>query len=587
MHCAVRLCGHCQLGPLFVCADGPVVTLGRRLHRCWRCGDGDHVEPAPAPLAVWKFASCDGCQLTLLDCEDELLAVADGCRSPTSSRRRGPTVEGPYDLSLVEGSITTAHDVERIAEIRAASRRLVTIGACATAGGIQALRNFADIDEYVGIVYATPSYISTLATSTPISAHVPVDFELRGCPIDRRQLLEVIAAFLGERRPNVPGHSVCVECKLRGNVCVMVADGTPCLGPITHAGCGALCPTLRPGLLRLLRTGRGPEPGVARPSSSTRLGVERVDLVRMLRTFNADAAPFRDESARLAADGERADDRRPDAERTFTVDALARVEGEGAMHVVIRDGRVRDVQLRIYEPPRFFEALLRGRAYTEPPDITARICGICPVAYQMSACNAIEAAVRRHGRRPARRAAPPPVLRRVDREPHPAHLPAPRPRLPRLRERHRPRRPIIAIVVQRGLDLKKIGNELVELVGGRAIHPVNVRVGGFYRVPTGRELPRLRAPARAGPRPRARDRPLGRRLRLPRPRHGPASSSRSRHPASTPITRGRLVSTRGLDIGPEEFDHTSSRSTSSTRPRSTPVSSTVASTSSVRWPASP
>ena len=254
--------------------------------------------PARPTLAVWKFSSCDGCQLSLLDCEDELLAVADRVRIAYFLEATRATVEGPYDLSLVEGSVTTAHDAERIQEIRAASRRLVTIGACATAGGIQALRNLSDVEEYASVVYATRRYISTLATSTPISAHVPVDFELRGCPIDRRQLLDVIAAFLGERRPNVAGHSVCVECKLRGNVCVMVAHGTPCLGPVTHAGCGALCPTYNRGCYGCFGPAEDPNP-TSLSSELDRLGVDRVDLVRMLRTFNADAEQFRDESARL------------------------------------------------------------------------------------------------------------------------------------------------------------------------------------------------------------------------------------------------------------------------------------------------
>jgi coenzyme F420-reducing hydrogenase gamma subunit len=253
-------------------------------------------------LAVWKFASCDGCQLSLLDCEDELLAVADRVRIAYFLEATRATVEGPYDLSLVEGSVTTAHDVERIEQIRSASRRLVTIGACATAGGIQALRNHSDVEEYTRIVYATPSYISTLATSTPISAHVPVDFELRGCPIDRRQLLDVIAAFLSDRRPNVAGHSVCVECKLRGNVCVMVVQGTPCLGPITHAGCGALCPTYQRGCYGCFGPAEDPNPA-SLSSQLDRLGTERVDLVRMLRSFNVEAVPFRDESARLGGNG--------------------------------------------------------------------------------------------------------------------------------------------------------------------------------------------------------------------------------------------------------------------------------------------
>jgi sulfhydrogenase subunit delta len=193
-------------------------------------------------LAVWKFASCDGCQLTLLDCEDELLAIAERVKIARFTEASSEVQPGPYDVSLVEGSITTADNAERIRQVREMSRTLVTIGACATAGGVQALRNFADVQEFTSVVYARPEYISALATSTPIAAHVDVDFELHGCPIDRRQLLEVITALLAGRKPNIPALSVCFECKQRGNVCVVVAHGTPCLGPVTHAGCGALCP---------------------------------------------------------------------------------------------------------------------------------------------------------------------------------------------------------------------------------------------------------------------------------------------------------------------------------------------------------
>jgi coenzyme F420-reducing hydrogenase gamma subunit len=253
-------------------------------------------------VAVWKFASCDGCQLSLLDCEDELLAVADRVQIAYFLEATRATIEGPYDISLVEGSVTTEHDVERIRNIRAASRRLVTIGACATAGGVQALRNYSDVDDFVRIVYATPSYISTLSTSTPISAHVAVDFELRGCPIDKTQLLDVLAAFLGERRPNVAGHSVCVECKLRGNVCVMVAEGTACLGPVTHAGCGALCPTYGRGCYGCFGPAEDPNPA-SLSAEFGRLGVDRIDLIRMLRTFNTAAEPFRVESERLSSEG--------------------------------------------------------------------------------------------------------------------------------------------------------------------------------------------------------------------------------------------------------------------------------------------
>lgn len=246
-------------------------------------------------LAVWKFSSCDGCQLSLLDCEDELLAVAgavDIAYFPEASRA---TVKGPYDLSLVEGSIATPHDEERIQRVRRASRFLVTIGACATAGGIQALRNFKDVNQFISIVYATPSYIDTLATSTPISDHVAVDFELHGCPINKMQLVEVISAYLHGRKPNTPAHSVCMECKAHGTVCVMVAHGTPCLGPVTHAGCGALCPAYARGCYGCF--GPKESPNTASVSAQwIKLGASRRDVARVFRGINAYAEPFRKES---------------------------------------------------------------------------------------------------------------------------------------------------------------------------------------------------------------------------------------------------------------------------------------------------
>jgi len=206
-------------------------------------------------LAVWKFASCDGCQLTLLNCEDELLAIAGAIQIANFTEASRQVLPGPYDVSIVEGSITTPSDAARIREVREKSRFLITIGACATAGGVQALRNFRD--DLAPVVYASPQYIDSLRTSTPIAEHVHVDFELRGCPIDKRQLIEVIAAFLAGRRPNVRAHSVCMECKRAGRVCVMVAHGTPCLGPMTQAGCGALCPSVGRGCYGCF----GPAPG--------------------------------------------------------------------------------------------------------------------------------------------------------------------------------------------------------------------------------------------------------------------------------------------------------------------------------------
>lgn len=246
---------------------------------------------AKPKLAVWKFASCDGCQLSLLDCEDEILALSELIQIANFPEASRNVIEGPYDLSLVEGSITTPHDKERIQQVREQSKFLVTIGACATSGGIQALRNYQDVTDYINIVYAKPEYIKTLTTSTAISDHVKVDFELNGCPINKYQLLEVIKSFLLEKKPNIPASSVCLECKRKGNTCVMVAHNTPCLGPITHAGCGALCPSYNRGCYGCY----GPKETTNATALMHWLEQENVPnktIVRLLRNFNNQAQPF-------------------------------------------------------------------------------------------------------------------------------------------------------------------------------------------------------------------------------------------------------------------------------------------------------
>lgn len=246
-------------------------------------------------LAVWKFASCDGCQLSLLDCEDELLTIADMVDIAYFLEASRAAKKGPFDISIVEGSITTQHDAKRIQKIRKISKFLVTIGACATAGGIQTLRNFKDVKEFISAVYASPVYIETLDASTPISAHVSVDFELQGCPINKYQLLEVLSAFLNGRKPNISSYSVCIECKRRGAVCVLVAKGIPCLGPVTHAGCGAICPAYTRGCYSCY----GPKetPNTASLSSRfNQLGMEKADMVRTFRSFYGYTEPFHKES---------------------------------------------------------------------------------------------------------------------------------------------------------------------------------------------------------------------------------------------------------------------------------------------------
>jgi sulfhydrogenase subunit delta len=256
---------------------------------------------APPRLAVFKFASCDGCQLQLFDLEPDLAALAGRVRIEHFLEARSHVGEGPYDVGLVEGSISTAEDAARIREVRAACRRLVTIGACATAGGIQALRNWGHLEEFLSGVYASPEYVGTLATSTAIADHVPVDFELRGCPIDKGQLRELLVALLLGRKPHVPGHCVCVECKAAGTVCLAVARGVPCLGPVTQAGCHAICPAHDRGCF-----------GCYGPSETPNLvsldgwyearGTPRATLVRLVRGYNATAAAFAAEDRRLTGE---------------------------------------------------------------------------------------------------------------------------------------------------------------------------------------------------------------------------------------------------------------------------------------------
>lgn len=248
-------------------------------------------------VAVWKFASCDGCQLTILDCEDELLELAE-LLDIRYFLEAGPSeLLDHFDISLVEGSITTAHDAERIRDIRARSGLLVTIGACATAGGIQALRNGADVAEYTSAVYANPQWIDTLATSTPIAAHVRVDHELYGCPISKAELLRTVLALVAGRKAPITSHSVCVECKQAANACLLVASGTACLGPVTHAGCGALCPSIGRGCFGCFGPSESANPDALRTALGD-VGVGDDVLVRLLRTFNTNAPAFNEAATR-------------------------------------------------------------------------------------------------------------------------------------------------------------------------------------------------------------------------------------------------------------------------------------------------
>lgn len=245
-------------------------------------------------LAVWKFASCDGCQLSLLDCENELLSLTEQIQIAEFPEASKAALPGPYDISLVEGSIASERDIPRIQEVREQSKLLVTIGACATSGGIQALRNFADVKEYKKIVYAHPEYIDALAHSTPISQHVKVDFELHGCPVQKQQLLEVIFSFIKGKKPTVSSSSVCTDCKKNGTVCVTVAYGVPCMGPVTHAGCNALCPSFKRGCYGCYGPKETAKPLALAKYWEKNFQTDSLTIQGLLRNFNCQAEEFRE-----------------------------------------------------------------------------------------------------------------------------------------------------------------------------------------------------------------------------------------------------------------------------------------------------
>ncbi len=249
-------------------------------------------------LAVFKFASCDGCQVSILNLDEALLALSDRVEIAFFLEATSHVEPGPYDVALVEGSITTPADAERIRRVREEARLLVTIGACATSGGIQALRNVADVEGWKRQVYPRPEWIETLATSTPIADHVKVDDEIHGCPVDKGQVLRVLLRALLGTSSDLPGASVCLECKRAGHACVVVTKGLPCLGPVTRAGCGALCP----GVGRDCYGCFGPsdDPNVdALSEQMLRQGLSRRDAALRLRAITGWRPALREAADRL------------------------------------------------------------------------------------------------------------------------------------------------------------------------------------------------------------------------------------------------------------------------------------------------
>jgi coenzyme F420-reducing hydrogenase gamma subunit len=243
-------------------------------------------------LGVFKFSSCDGCQLSILDAEEELLALADRVEIRDFLEATSSSSGPPYDISLVEGSISTPEEVEKIVRVREDSKTLVTIGACATAGGLQALRNWSRLDLFKEAVYPEPRMVRSLEKALPISDYVGVDFELRGCPISKEQLLQFFSAVLRGARPRFPTNAVCFECKRKGNVCVVVANWTPCLGPATVDGCGAICPSYARGCYGCF----GPSDDVNLKSYSSWLeesGVEPSTIRLLVKGFNSYSKEYR------------------------------------------------------------------------------------------------------------------------------------------------------------------------------------------------------------------------------------------------------------------------------------------------------
>ncbi len=243
-------------------------------------------------VAVYKFSSCDGCQLSILNMEDDLLDLANAIDIAYFLEATRAEKPAPYDITIVEGSVTTPHELERIKEIRNQAKILIALGTCATAGGIQALRNFANADDFANVVYAHPDYLHFLKTATPISVHVSVDLELWGCPVNKAQVIEVIVALLNKRKPNLPPYSVCMECKRRGTICILVDKGIPCLGPATQAGCGALCPANGRGCYGCFGPFREGNPNSL---SATLQNIERYpgETARLFRGISGYAPAFR------------------------------------------------------------------------------------------------------------------------------------------------------------------------------------------------------------------------------------------------------------------------------------------------------
>lgn len=236
-------------------------------------------------IGIFKFTSCDGCQLSILNLEEELLRLVELFKVDYFREATDRPLKGHFDIAVIEGSITTPAQKEGIIETRERTRYLITIGACATSGGIQALRNWAVLESLKGYVYPDPSIIKSFSTSTPVSDHVYVDYEIWGCPVTTGSVSEALASFILDKRPHLPYYSLCMECKRKGLSCILVANGEPCLGPVTRAGCNALCPSFHRACYGCF----GPKEGANIDSLLRRfkeLGFSQKDCTQLLDRMN-------------------------------------------------------------------------------------------------------------------------------------------------------------------------------------------------------------------------------------------------------------------------------------------------------------
>lgn len=243
-------------------------------------------------IAVHKFSSCDGCQLAFLNAGDELVALSRQVDIRHFLEAGFADEDARVDIAFVEGSISTDEEVARIRRVRANSRLVVTIGACATAGGLQALRNLDDSHgAWKRAVYTSPDVIRTLDRAEPVATHIKVDLEIWGCPVDARQVLLAVRQLLSGVTPHISHEKLCQECKRQHTVCVVVSEGKPCMGPVTRTGCGALCP----------RQGRdcyacfGPAENTNAAATQRLfegLGLNRADIARRFLFINSAAPVF-------------------------------------------------------------------------------------------------------------------------------------------------------------------------------------------------------------------------------------------------------------------------------------------------------